>query len=494
MRVKFVQQMTIGMIPIEEIEFDVFSRHELVPILMALQHLYVHHMDVVIEICRMIEEDVCKNSSVQNGRNGLSAWEILVLASCRLGCDLDYDQLGDLAANHRKIRQMMELDDFEQKRYPKSTINDNLIRLSPGTIIEISNLVVNQGHRFFPDALDKVRGDSYVLRKNIHYPTDINLICDGVRKTIHLSCELAGNYGLPGWRQHQYLSNKCRRLKRRIERIARSRNKDREVKLKQAYQEYIEYAQMMVDRSLDTIHRFNSVKNQAYFSVQQKSQSIADELQYFIGGIEYVSELARRRVINGEQIENDEKAFSLFEPDTELINRGKQPNPIEFGHRVLIIQDDAGFIIHAAVMDRGVTDEKILISVMKKLQERFNGRIRAASFDKGFWNKKNLTELSKIVDIPVLPKKGKSTEFDRERESSKEFVKVRKWHSGVESAIHALVAGNGLVGCRDRGQTGYNRYFALGILGRNLQTLGMILLEEARERKRQEMLSELLAA
>jgi len=494
MRVKFTPQMTIGMIPIEEIEFDVFSRHELAPILMALQYLYVHHMDVVTEICELIENDVCGTSDVRNGRNGLSAWEILVLASCRLGSNLDYDQLSDLATNHRKIRQMMELDDFDQKRYPKSTINDNLTQLSPETIVAISDMVVNQGHHFFPDALNRVRGDSYVLQTNIHYPTDINLIHDGVRKVISLSEKLAGNYGLKGWRQHQHHTKNSRDLKREIQRIARSRKKNREDELKRAYTGYIENAQTMVDRSLETIHRFNSVKNQASIIIQQKSQSIADELQHFIGGIEYVSELAYRRVIEDEEIPNDEKTFSLFESGTQLINRGKRPNPIEFGHRVLIIQDNAGFIIHASVMGRGITDEKILISVMKNLQKRYNGKIRATSFDKGFWKKENLSELSKIVELPVLPKKGRHSESDREREGSKEFGRVRKWHSGVESAIHALVAGNGLGVCRDKGPDGYDRYFALGILGRNLQTLGMILLEKEREKKRKEMLFDLIAA
>ena len=35
-----------------------------------------------------------------------------------------------------------------------------------------------------------------------------------------------------------------------------------------------------------------------------------------------------------------------------------------------------------------------------------------------------------------------------------------------------LQAGNGQKGCRDRGKRGYERYVALGALGRNLQTLG----------------------
>ena len=58
------------------------------------------------------------------------------------------------------------------------------------------------------------------------------------------------------------------------------------------------------------------------------------------------------------------------------------------------------------------------------------------------------------------------------------FRKARQNHPGVESAIGALQAGNGLKRCRDRSEPGYERYVALGILGRNLQTLGKLLLAQ----------------
>ena len=58
------------------------------------------------------------------------------------------------------------------------------------------------------------------------------------------------------------------------------------------------------------------------------------------------------------------------------------------------------------------------------------------------------------------------------------FRKARQHHPGVESAIGALQSGNGLKCCRDRSKPGYERYVALGILGRNLQTLGKLLLAQ----------------
>ena len=47
MRINYEPQMTFGMIPIDKIEFDIFSRHEIIPVLMSLQHLYVHEKNTV---------------------------------------------------------------------------------------------------------------------------------------------------------------------------------------------------------------------------------------------------------------------------------------------------------------------------------------------------------------------------------------------------------------------------------------------------------------
>jgi hypothetical protein len=201
-----------------------------------------------------------------------------------------------------------------------------------------------------------------------------------------------------------------------------------------------------------------------------------------------MTDLASRRMLEGQTIPHADKVFSLFEPDTELINRGKLPYPIEFGHRVLIVEDSAGFIVKARVMAPGQTDEKTPVTLMTELQSRFQGKIKAASFDKGFWSPSNLQDLSAIVPLAVLPKKGRRSGADAAREGSKEFGRLRKWHAGVESAIHALQAGNGLSVCRDKGIEGYQRYLALGVLGRNLQRLGTIFLEKERKRRREQML------
>jgi len=107
-------------LPIAEIEFDVFNRHELVPILMALQHVYVNRPQLLEEICTLIQADIARQPNPKLGCKGLTHWEVLVLSALRLGANLDYDQLSDLAGCHSQIRHMMGLSVYEPKRYPKA--------------------------------------------------------------------------------------------------------------------------------------------------------------------------------------------------------------------------------------------------------------------------------------------------------------------------------------------------------------------------------------
>jgi hypothetical protein len=465
------------------------SRHELAPTLMALQHLYVHEPERLVQILELIENDISSQRSKKHGAPGLSCWENLVLASLRLGCNLDYDQLSDYATDHRKIQQMMGISNWDVKYYSRSTIHENIRCLSPKTIRAITDIIIEVGHHLFAgDPLKMVRGDTFVLKKNIHYPTDTNLLYDGIRKTIEISFAIAQQYDLSGWRQHEYLTRKAKRTMRKISKVARSRQPDRDTQLKGLYLDMMEQADKIVDKSLETIALLNLKLKDENRSLSPHWQKEVNDLYQFIAGTEYVCELAQRRIIEGETIPNPDKVFSLFEPDTELINRGKTPTPIEFGHRVLIVQDYAGFIICSMKLGNGFTDEKVITQVMKKLQDRYHGKIRAASFDKGFWTPHNLMDLSEFIPLVVLPKKGKRSESDRLREGSKEFGKVRKWHSGVESAIHALGAGNGMTVCRDKGYDGYERYIAMAVLGRNLQTLGSILIVKERERRKKDLL------
>ena len=78
----------------------------------------------------MVRQDVNGSTNRKLGRRGMNYWEISVLAAARLGCNLDYDKLQDLAENHRNLRQIMGIGNWEEEvDFDWRRIEDNLNKL-----------------------------------------------------------------------------------------------------------------------------------------------------------------------------------------------------------------------------------------------------------------------------------------------------------------------------------------------------------------------------
>jgi IS5 family transposase len=471
-------------VPISEVRLNLECRDEIVPILRALQHVY-GDAGLRRELLALVGKDVNGDTSRKHGRRGMNYWEITVLAAARLGCNLDYDKLQDLAENHRRLRQIMGIGawqtdevDFDWRR-----IEDNLTKLRPATLQKINALVVKAGHVLEPEAIESVRGDCFVVETNIHYPTESSVIGDGLRKIAKLAAELATAHELGGWRQAKHLLKKVRGLVRAIGRASRAKGQGAD-RLQPGYQKLLVLAEDLLKRARQLLKSLRFKPDPAVFTLANVKNGTAPlttpeaELLGFIVLTEKVCDNARRRVLQGETLANEEKIHSIFEPHTELIKRGKQPNPIEFGHKVLVIEDGAGFVVDYRVVENGVLDQDLVVPVMKKLQKRLDGKIKSASFDRGFHTPQNQEDLAEIVRTPCLAAKGQEQGRQQQKEGSLAFRKARQNHPGVESVIGALQKGNGLKRSRDRRKRGYERYVALGILGRNLQTLGKLLLAQ----------------
>lgn len=300
MRQPFDPQWSLGQTPIDQIRLNGRSRFELIAILAGLQHL---EADVALrnQILEAVASDVLGSRSSRRGRGGMSFWQILVLAVIRQGCNYDYAAL-EHAANHDElVRQFMQLGMLTRPQFAEKTIHENISRLKPETLESIVYQVAQQGHQLVPDAVEQVRGDSFVVQTNIHYPTDSNLLVDGIRKLTILSRQLADEVGQRGWRQSRQLHKKAKRLDRKIGRLARSRCKDRDVQLRDVYRQLIELARTITDRALDLYVATAGYKLNPLIAVQR------DEILVFTVKTDYVASLAQRRVIQGESIGHDEK-------------------------------------------------------------------------------------------------------------------------------------------------------------------------------------------
>jgi IS5 family transposase len=471
MRKAFDSQQRLDCPALNQIELNLDCRSEIIPVLRALQHIYSQQR-LRQAILRLVAADVNQDSDPNRGREGWDYWVILVLAVVRLGCNFDYDQLQDLAENHRHLRQIMGVGEWQEElSFNWRRIRDNICLLRSETIEKINHIIVAAGHELAPEAVATVRADSFVAGTNMHYPTESNLIRDGLRKVLSLGAQVAALHGQVGWRQHKHLWKKVKRLVRQIERIASRKRPGYREELKPLYRELLARAEEILGRAeeLQTAGKTRRKANAA-------PTALETQLAAFLERTRQVCGTARRRVLEDEKVPNEEKLFSIFEPHTQLYKRGKAGQPIQFGRQVLVYEDGAGFLTHYCVLPRDANDRDVVVEETRGVQRRLKGKIQGASFDRGFHSPENQEKLSQIIGHLCLPKPGAKQAAEQETRANVAFHRARQRHPGIESAIGALQSGNGLARCRDRSERGFIRYIGLGILGRNLHVLGKLLI------------------
>ena len=193
-------------------------------------------------------------------------------------------------------------------------------------------------------------------------------------------------------------------------------------------------------------------------------------------------DLIDRRGLQGELIPPADKLFSLVEPHTEWINKGKVSPAVELGHTLLITTDQYSLVLDYTVMDQS-RDVKATLPLADRLLARFGeGGLQSWSVDKGFSAQADRELLELFIPEVIMPKKGRHSQADQARETQKTFRRLRRQHSGIESDIKALEH-HGLNRCPDKGWVGFQRYVGLGILAYNLHKIGHRLL--AHDRRRQ---------
>ena len=199
---------------------------------------------------QLIGRDINGKSSAKRDREGMDYWHILVLAGVRLGCNYTYDQVHDLSENHIRLRAIMGIGSWDQHTaFNWRTIRDNVCRLKSETIDEISRLFVAQGHEIDPDAIKKLRADSFVMETNTHYPTESSLIRDGLRKILEMCSVLAVGDSILGWRQPYHLWKRVKQLAREIDRIAGKKGPNYVARMKEPYRELLQKAAMITQRA-----------------------------------------------------------------------------------------------------------------------------------------------------------------------------------------------------------------------------------------------------
>jgi hypothetical protein len=468
MRKRFEVNPVLNLTPIENVKLPLKSRDELSPILAGLQHIFVTP-SLNEQIFQLIEKDVAEGKK-RTGRPGMDLWHILVLASVRDGLDTDFDRLEDLANHHKLIRAILGVDDILNNvcfRY--NTIRNNVAHIKDATLQEINALVAKHARKLFDGGKENklyLKTDSYSLENNVHFPTDLNLTWDSIRKCIELISRDKILNRLGSWRKHSYWMSELKSKYRSCACTVFSGGKNKEQRVRAKTIDFLEGC-------IKLSQKVKLTMNLAAY----KAGILRPDIEYFHVMLDKHIDLVTRRLLCGEKIPHEEKLFSIFETHTEWLKKGKRNPDVELGHRLLITTDEHDLIVDYKIMINE-SDSDQVEDLIGRVEKNFGqDSIHSMSFDKGFSSKPNKEFAAKHVEHLCMPKKGKRNNVETEEESQKQFVKLRKKHSAVESNINCLEH-HGLNRCPDKGINAYHRYAGIGVLAYNLHKIGNFLIKQ----------------
>ena len=312
---------------------------------------------------------------------------------------------------------------------------------------------------------------------NIHFPTDLWLLWCSGRKTLDVLDGILSEFDgvLSGWRKIKHLRKLVKRRYRHSSEIHRKKGNNYQPRLKDSVKDYLKICQRIAKKISDSELILSELaKNDPIL------KAMLEQLQDYQGMLVKHIDLVERRILKGETIPHSEKIFSIFERHVEWISKGKQHKRVELGHNVLVTRDQWGFIVdHQTVI--GQQDVDLVMPLTDRLQERFTKTegyvVESHSFDRGFYSKLNEDYLKKFVAQVIMPKPGYKSLERQVEESSDMFVLLRNKHSAVEASINELEH-CGVNKVPDKGEQGFKRYVAYGVLAFNLKRLGALVIEE----------------
>ena len=284
-----------------------------------------------------------------------------------------------------------------------------------------------------------LRVDTTAYETNIHYPTDSSLLGDAYRVLSRLMARVR-DYD-PDAVGAGRLQN--RRVRRLVQHIGRQANQveAKRARLKRPYQALLGHVGHIVEwsREVRTVCRERLGSDAYDFQVGLILAGTLGEMQHYEALSLRVIDQARRRVLEGQKVPNSEKLFSLFEPHTELLKRGKAAKPIEFGHMVLLHEVEHQFISDYEVFEKRPCDASLVDGIVKSHERTFGHLPDGFAADKGFYQSmEKLYELEEVIPNVSIAKKGSRTAEEMEREHAPIFRSLQRFRAGIEGTISVL--------------------------------------------------------
>ena len=447
------------------------------PLLEAISDFLDDQRDIIECIRRDLVRGLKKPGS---GRSGLTARQILRSLVLMRVKNWDYRELRERIADGLTLRQFT---DFYCAPVPKhDAFQRGIIRLTPRTLKAVNDLVVRAAVKLGLEDGAKLRVDTTVVQTDIHHPTDNTLLWDVVRVVTRLVGRLAKALEL---RRIRGFCDRRRSARRRMYEIQRMTTRQRHEQQTGTYRVLIGIAEEVVGNARAAVEKTGKMRVKDMFA-DMAIEELRKQIKHFCELGSRVIDQARRRVLDGEQVPNGEKIYSIFEPHTDLIKRGKVRTPIEFGHKVFLAESAQGLITQYEVLKGNPSDEVHVAPSLRRHRQAFGRVPELYGTDRGFFSEQNLASCKHAgVKVVCIPQRGGKKTAEREAyEKTADFKEGQRFRAGIEGRISVLFRGRGMKRCLAEGPDRFELWVGAAVLANNLMRIAAMLTKPSSRRRK----------
>ena len=445
---------------------DLEFRHQRVHLEPPLQSIS-DFLDLHSALIEQVRKDLARGLKKPDaGRHGLTPAQVLRSLVLMRVKNWDYRELRERINDGYTLRSFTA---FDSQAVPKhDAFHRSFHRLTPATLEGINQLVVQAAVALGLEDGSQLRVDTTVVETNIHYPTDARLLWDSVRTITRLVQDL--HEKLPGGAGP--FTNRTKSAKRRMQELERMTAQRRQTQQKPKYRELLRIAGQVVEQARQVVEGNQPVAGMDVVEAVGIGE-MRKEITHYCGLADKVIDQARRRVLEGETVPSEEKVYSIFEPHTDLIKRGKAQKPVEFGHKVFLAESGKGLISDYQVLEGNPSDTAQVMGSLERHQKAFGHAPQWYAGDRGFYSPENVQacEKAKVENTSIPQRGGQKSEEQAALERSAAFRKGQRFRVGIEGRISVLFRGRGMKRCLAKGRERFEVLVGAAVLANNLLRL-----------------------
>jgi len=421
------------------------------------------------KLYRLIKKDLSQRrpKTTQTGRNSTPVDVILRMLVVKRLYGYSYEETERQVSDSLRMRQFCRV-------YLNAVPDDTtLIRwanlIQPKTLEKFNERIMQLAIERKVTRGRKMRTDGTVVESNIRPPSDGRLLSDSVRvlaRSVARGQTILKTVGQKVLEEVEDFTQTAKGLSRKIGETLRSKKREAQEAGRQQYEKLMEMTAQTLDWAVQ-------IQKQLQKQSERNALRLVKDFNHFIPLARQVIQQTTRRILKGEPVPAKEKIVSIFEEHTDIIVRGKESKPVEYGHKIWLNEVEGGLVSHYRILEGNPSEEKQWKPSLKSHIKTFQHPPVQASADRGLSSDPNeKLALDLGVRHVVIPKRGYRSKARVKHEHKAWFVKGRHWHAGVEGRISVLKRAHGLGRCRNHAESGFQCWVGWGVIAGNLAVLG----------------------